>query len=87
MKRFVLVAAVLSVCFSSCDKEVPALTRQQIQSKIDSISAARIKENDIRAEKDYNYRMKIELKGKVDSIMNARRVVRDTASKQPVVTQ
>jgi hypothetical protein len=86
MKRSVVVLAVLSVCFWSCNKEVPALTKEQVKAKVDSIAAARIKELDAMARKDLEYRMKIELKGKVDSILNARRLAHDTSAKQPVIS-
>ena len=87
MIRSILAIAVFAVFLTSCDKEAPVLTKAQIRYKVDSITAARIKEVDQRAQRDLEYRMKIELKGKVDSILNAKRAAQDTANKPPVVTK
>jgi hypothetical protein len=88
MNRLVVAAVILSFSFASCNKEVPEeLTKEQIKYQVDSISAARIKEMDVRAQKDLDYRMKIEVKAKADSILNARQQARDTAAPKPAIAQ
>lgn len=62
---FVVVAA-------SCRKETQPMTKQEVQHKIDSLTELRLKEIDQQANHDLEYRMKIEVRAKVDSIVQAR---------------
>ena len=71
MRKLLLAACVPTVFFASCDKEKPAMSKEQIARVADSIATMRIKELDQRAQRDLEYRMKIELKGKSDSIIAA----------------
>jgi hypothetical protein len=71
MKKLLLAACVPMLFFASCDKEKPSMSKAQIVRVADSIAAARIRELDARAARDLEYRMKIELKGKSDSIVAA----------------
>lgn len=73
MKKILLVPALLLVLgAASCSKEEPLLTKEQVKFKVDSISKAHAKESEDQAIKDLNYRMKIEVKVKADSIVSAR---------------
>jgi len=71
MKRTLLALTILGIGFTACNKEPKPLTKQEIQQKIDSITAYRIKELDEMAQKDLEHRIKIEVKVKADSIINA----------------
>lgn len=56
----------------SCKKEVKIpLTKQEIQKRIDSAVQRRLLEVDELAQKELEYRMKIEVKVKADSIRGA----------------
>lgn len=69
----VLPAILLAIlALASCSKETPQLSRQQMNQKIDSIIKASTRESDERARLDLDRRMKIEVKVKADSILNAR---------------
>ncbi len=72
MRKILLAAAVIGSCLASCSKEVPPLSRQEMNQKIDSIIKASTEESDARARLDLDRRMKIEVKVKADSILNAR---------------
>ena len=71
VKRIVLASAVLCTIYS-CNKVAQPLTREQIIRKADSLSGIRIRQADEQAKTDLEYRLKIEVKVKVDSILNAR---------------
>ena len=71
MKKTLLALIILSVGFTACNKEPVPLTKIQIQQKIDSITAYRIKELDEMARRDLEHRIKIEVKVKADSIIRA----------------
>ncbi len=71
MKRTLLALIILPIGFTACNKEPKPLTREQIQQRIDSVTAARIKELDEMARQDLEHRKKIEVKVKADSIVNA----------------
>ena len=73
MKKTVLVL-LLGIGFAACNKEPAPLTRQQIRQKVDSITAYRIRELDQQATEDLSHRIKIEVKAKVDSILNSARL-------------
>ena len=78
MKRTLLALAILVTGLAACNKEPEPLTKAQIKAKIDSITAARIKELDEQAKLELEHRMKIEVKIKVDSMVNARLHPEDT---------
>jgi hypothetical protein len=73
MKRTILALLVVLAAFGvqSCNKEPQPMSRQQIRYQIDSITRERIKESDAMARQDLDRRMKIEVKVKVDSMVNA----------------
>ena len=71
MKRALLALAILVSGLAACNKAPEPLTSAQIKQQIDSISAMRIKELDQQAQLDLEHRIKIEVKVKVDSIVNA----------------
>jgi hypothetical protein len=78
-----MVAVVL---FSSCEKKAPApLTKAQIQHRIDSITRERIEDVTERARIDLEYRIKIEVKVKADSIVRA--MQKTDAAAQPASPQ
>jgi two-component sensor histidine kinase len=74
----------LSLVFASCSKEPQPLTRQEISRKIDSLTKVRIDESNEQAKRDLDHRIKIEVKVKVDSILNAqlRQQKKDTTQKK-----
>jgi len=72
MKKILFVLLIAGIGFASCNKETPQpLTKAEIKQKIDSITAIRIRQSDDMARIDLERRMKIEVKVKVDSIVNA----------------
>jgi hypothetical protein len=72
MNRIILVLATCMFLFASCEKEVKKpLTKVEIQQRIDSMTKKRIQEVDYQAQKELEYRMKIEVKIKADSIKQA----------------
>ena len=82
MKKTLLALIILSLGFAACNKEPEPMTQVQIKQKIDSIAAYRIKELDEQAQKDLEHRIKIEVKVKADSIVNAAMQHRATDSAQ-----
>ena len=62
------------------------LSAKELKQKTDSIISARTKELEDMARVDLEYRLKIEVRAKSDSILNARRakLVKDTAKKVPI---
>jgi len=89
MKKALLALILISgVGFTACNKEPVPLTKEQIKQKIDSITAYRIKELDEMAQKDLEHRIKIEVKVKADSIVNAamqRNIADSTPKNKPVL--
>lgn len=69
--RFLRLLPLMLIVFAACNKEPEAPSKQEIQRRIDSLTQERIKESDDRARQDLLRRMKIEVKVKVDSIVNA----------------
>lgn len=67
-----LLAVVLVFGILSCSKEEPPLSKQEVDRRVDSMITARRRESDEHARVDLEYRIKIEVKAKVDSILNAR---------------
>ena len=66
----ILLMPLMVFCFFSCTKEKKALTPDQIQVKADSILKAAMPTLKQRAEEDLHNRLPIELKPKIDSILN-----------------
>ena len=83
MKRHILALTILSIGLFSCNKEPKPPTKEEIAFRIDSITQSRIKDIDTRAKIDLEHRIKIEVKVKVDSILNARslQAAKDTTKK------
>ncbi len=84
MKRTLFIVTVIFCTgFFACNKPVQPLTKQEISRKIDSAVKAGTAESDQAAYIDLERRMKIEVKVKVDSILNARllKQLKDTSSK------
>jgi len=86
MKNIMLVFVIGTLGMVSCKKEQRIFTKEEIQHTIDSVVSARAKESDIQAQQDLERRMKIEVRVKVDSILNARskKLVKDTLNKQAI---
>ena len=72
MKKTLFAFVIFGILLGSCKKQPQLLTRQQMQQQVDSLTNVRIKELDEMANKDLDHRMKIEVKVKVDSIINAK---------------
>ncbi len=76
------------ISISSCKKEIKKLTQEEIRVHYDSITKIRLIESDQQAQKDLDRRMRIEVKVKVDSIINARSKNggKDTLNKKQTTT-
>ena len=86
MKKTLLASAILVCGLAACNKEPEPLTKAQIKQRIDSITTVRIKELDEQARLDLEHRIKIEVKVKVDSMVNASLHPADTtAGKKPAI--
>ena len=75
----------MGLVFASCDKEQPQpLTKEEINKKIDSLTKVQVMESNEHAKKDLEHRIKIEVKVKVDSILNAqlKQKTKDTTQKK-----
>ena len=73
-KTLLTIVAGLTLTIS-CNKEVKIpLTKQEIQTRIDYISKKRLQEVDETAQKELEYRIKIEVKVKADSIRETMRI-------------
>ncbi|MCW3123630.1 MAG: hypothetical protein JWQ38_3122 [Flavipsychrobacter sp.] len=80
MKKITFILLSATTGLASCIKETEVpLTKQQISKKIDSITTIRIKDLDNMAQQDLQRRMKIEVKIKVDSILNVMKIKSDSA--------
>jgi DNA phosphorothioation-dependent restriction protein DptG len=66
-----LIAAILiaTLTITSCGKEEKQLTPKQIRERADSIYKSNLKKIQQQAKEDYEKRLPIELKPKVDSIL------------------
>jgi hypothetical protein len=84
MNRILFALLIVTLGFFSCNKEVPPLTKEQVKQKIDSLVKIRRLESDEQAKVDLDHRLKIEVKVKVDSILNARLLqqAKDTLKKK-----
>ncbi len=72
MKKLILIAASGMMLMVSCNKEVKTqLTKEEIEKRIDSISSIKLMEVEEQAKKELEYRIKIEVKIKADSIREA----------------
>lgn len=72
MNKILLTIITSMTLTTSCNKEVKIpLTKYEIQKRIDSISQKRLQEVDDLAHKELEYRIKIEVKVKADSIREA----------------
>jgi len=74
MRKILPAFILLALVIASCNKEPQPLTKQEIKQKVDSITSIRIKESDELSRIDLDRRIKIEVKVKVDSIVNAKLV-------------
>ncbi len=83
MTKQINIIILFSLIFVSCNKTTPILSKKEINKKVDSIVNIRIKEIDKESERDLEHRIKIELKVKADSIINARnnKTIKDTIPK------
>lgn len=81
-----LVLLVSAITWTSCTKEKAAipLTKKEIKKQVDSIMAGKNKAIIESASRDLQYRLKIEVKGKADSLvkMHGRP---DTTTKAPKI--
>lgn len=72
MNKILFAFLFIGIGFCSCSKDVPTLSKEEIKRKTDSLVQARKQESDEHAKTDLDHRIKIEVKVKVDSILNAR---------------
>jgi|GEM_PF-1802508 len=74
MRKLTVILSVLSLTWASCSKEPvnKPLTPAQMKHQIDSAMAVRTRELEQEGQKDLQSRLKIEVKVKADSIINAR---------------
>ena len=88
MRKTILAFIILASLYS-CNKEPQPLSKAEIKQRIDSITSIRIRESDEMARKDLDHRMKIEVKVKVDSIINAKymQATTDSLQKRKGITQ
>ena len=85
MKKTLYALILMGLVFASCDKEQPQpLTKEEINKKIDSLTKVQVMESNEHAKKDLEHRIKIEVKVKVDSILNAqlKQKTKDTTQKK-----
>lgn len=73
MKKIFAAFLISSLGLIACNKEVQPkpLTPKEIARKADSIVAVRLHDLDAQSQKDLSHRMKIEVKVKADSILQA----------------
>ena len=73
MKKTIMSLCILASLFASCSKESTQrqLTKDEIKQKVDSIMAVRNAQMEDAGKTDLKHRLKIEVKVKADSIMNA----------------
>lgn len=74
MKRVFWGLTIPVLTLAACSKDVQphAMSKHEVEHKIDSLSKIRIQEVNHRAQVELEHRLKIELKVKVDSILNAK---------------
>ena len=85
MRKILFLLIIAGLCFASCNKEPRPLTKQEIQQRADSITNMRMKELDEMSERDLQHRIKIEVKIKVDSMLDAEKAqhAKDGATLNP----
>ena len=84
------IFALVIVCgLFSCNKEVKPLSKEEVKLRTDSAVRMVIQQSDEQAQKDLSHRIKIEVKVKADSIVNARnlKAVADTNKMKNQVAQ
>lgn len=64
-----MIAAV--ICLTACKARNEAISKSQMQAKVDSLVGARMEEINAQAMEDLDHRMAIEVKAKADSIVEA----------------
>lgn len=72
MNRLFFILFIAVVALDSCSKEVPQMSKEEMRKKTDSLVAASRQESDNHAKRDLEHRLKIEVKVKVDSILDVR---------------
>jgi hypothetical protein len=83
MDKLILAFLAIILVSSGCNKEsAPPLTKKQIQHIADSLAQERIKYYDEQAKIMMEHRMKIELKIKVDSAVQAINLQKSAAAAQ-----
>lgn len=69
--KLISILILITFVLNSCGKTEPPLTPQQIRQKADSLYRIQLKTIKKRAKEDYEKRLPIELKPKVDSILKS----------------
>ena len=91
MKKTMLALLVTAITWTSCmkDNSPQPLSQKQIKQKVDSIMADKTKMLEVYGQKDLKNRLKIEVKVKADSIVNARMnaTAKDTAKTTKITNQ
>ena len=96
MKRVFWVLTIPVLTLAACSKDVQphAMSKHEMEHKIDSLAKIRIQEVNHRARVELEHRLKIEVKVKVDSILNAKDSIAraqapkvDSATVQPAPIQ
>ena len=74
MRKIIAVMSLAAISWTSCtkDKGPQVLTKKEIKQQVDSIMALRNKDLNEEGQKDLQSRLKIEVKVKADSIIQAR---------------
>ena len=67
--KLIIVILITAISLASCGKEEKPLTPKQIRQQADSIYKSKLKKMKREAKEDYERRLPIELKPKVDSIL------------------
>lgn len=72
MNKILPAIFISLLSMQACNKEEPKpLTKEEINKQIETITQKRIKEAEDRARQELEYRIKIEVKVKADSILQA----------------
>ncbi len=69
MKKTALVFIAAIALFSSCAEKDQAISRSEIDAKVDSLVGSKMEEINRQAMEDLDRRMAIEVKAKADSIV------------------
>lgn len=86
MNKTILVLLVSAITWTSCTKEKTAvpLTQKEIKKQVDSIMSAKSKSIIESANRDLQLRLKIEVKGRADSLVRMH-AKPDTTVKTPKI--